>query len=245
MPPSSELPVPNLFLASLPEDDVEALRPHFEKVRLTLRQILHEMGSPIDYCYFSDGGMTSLLVALEDGASIEAGVIGKEGFAGGAALMGFEDAAPHTSMIQMPGMAVRIVPGILREEMLRRPALLDRVHRFTQVLNIQISHTAACNAHHHLAQRLARWLLMAHDRAESDALPLTQEFVSMMLAVRRPGVTVAARTLQAMDAIDYQRGRVTVIDRQRFEEASCECYAIVRRHYERVLNWPPPGSPGA
>ena len=130
MPPSSELPVPNLFLASLPENDVEALRPHFEMVRLTLRQILHEMGSPIDYCYFSDGGMTSLLVALKDGASIEAGVIGKEGFAGGAALMGFEDAAPHTSMIQMPGTGLRIASDVLRQEMLRRPALLDRVHRF-------------------------------------------------------------------------------------------------------------------
>src|SRR5919206_1093090 len=123
MPSSFELPVPNLFLASLPEDDLEALRPHFERVRLTLRQILHKMGSPIDHCYFSDGGMTSLVVDLEDGASIEAGVIGKEGFAGGAALMGFADASPFTSMIQMPGMGVRIAPAILRDEMLRRPAL--------------------------------------------------------------------------------------------------------------------------
>jgi CRP-like cAMP-binding protein len=244
VPPSSELPVPNLFLASLPEDDVEALRPHFEKVRLTLRQILHEMGSPIDYCYFSDGGMTSLVVDLEDGASIEAGVIGKEGFAGGAALMGFEDAAPHTSMIQMPGMAVRIVPGVLREEMLRRPALLDRVHRFTQVLSTQISHTAACNAHHNLQERLARWLLMAHDRAESNDLPLTQEFLSIMLAVRRPGVTVAARSLQATGAIDYERGRIVILDRARLEEASCECYGLVREHYRRILGWPsPPACP--
>jgi CRP-like cAMP-binding protein len=242
---ASELPIPNLFLASLPEDDVEVLRPHFERVRLTSRQILHEISAPIDHCYFTDGGMTSLLVTLEDGALIEAGVVGKEGFAGAPALMGFQDSSPFTSMIQMPGVGVRVTTEVLRTEMLRRPALLDRVHRLTQVLNIQISHTAACNAHHQLAQRLARWLLMAHDRAESDALPLTQEFVSMMLAVRRPGVTVAARTLQAMGSIDYQRGRVTVIDRQRLEEASCECYAIVRRHYERVLNWPPPGSPGA
>lgn len=242
---ASELPIPNLFLASLSEDDFEALRPHFERVRLTSRQILHEISAPIEHCYFTDGGMTSLLVTLEDGALIEAGVVGKEGFAGAPALMGFQDLSPFTSMIQMPGVGVRVTTEVLRTEMLRRPALLDRVHRFTQVLNIQISHTAACNAHHHLAQRLARWLLMAHDRAESDALPLTQEFVSMMLAVRRPGVTVAARTLQAIGSIDYQRGRVTVIDRQRLEEASCECYAIVRRHYERVLNWPPPGSPGA
>jgi CRP-like cAMP-binding protein len=182
--------------------------------------------------------MTSLLINLEDGAAIEAGVVGKEGFAGAAALMGFEDAAPQTSMIQMPGTGLRIASDVLRREMLRRPALLDRVHRFTQLLNVQISQTAACNAHHNLQERLARWLLMAHDRAESDALPLTQEFMSMMLAVRRPGVTVAARSLQGTGAIDYQRGRVVILDRVRLEEASCECYGIVREHYRRVLGWP-------
>jgi CRP-like cAMP-binding protein len=235
---ASELPIPNLFLASLSEDDFESLRPHFETVRLSLRMILHEIGEPIEHCYFTDGGMTSLLVALEDGAMIEAGVVGKEGFWGAPALMGFQDSSPFMSMIQMPGVGLRIPSDVLRTEMLHRPGLLDRVLRFTQVLNAQIAHTAACNAHHNLPERLARWLLMAHDRAESDALPLTQEFVSMMLAVRRPGVTVAARSLQATGAIDYERGRITVLDRQRLEEASCECYGIVRGHYRRVLGWP-------
>jgi CRP-like cAMP-binding protein len=107
-----------------------------------------------------------------------------------------------------------------------------------QVLNIQTSYTAACNAHHNLQERLARWLLMAHDRAESNTLPLTQEFLSIMLAVRRPGVTVAARTLQATGAIDYGRGRIIIRDRARLEEASCECYGIVREHYRRNLGWP-------
>src|SRR3954453_15775092 len=239
VPPSSELPIPNLFLASLPEDDFEALRPHFEMVRLTLRQILHEIGSPIEHCYFTDGGMTSLLVCLEDGAMIEAGDVGKEGFAGVGALMGFENTAPHTSMIQMPGVGLRIVSGILRDEMLRRPALLQQVLRFTQVLTAQISHTAACDAHHELPERLPRSPLMAHDRAESDTLPLTQEFLSIMLAVRRPGVPVAARSLQAIGAIEYQRGRIVVLDRALLEEASCECYGIVREHYRRVLGWLP------
>src|SRR3954470_22791109 len=237
MPPTSELPIPNLFLASLPQDDFEALQPHFESVRLPLRQILHEMRGPIEHCYFMDGGMTSLLIRLEDGASIEARVVGEEGFGGPAALMGFKNVAPHTSMIQMPGMGLRILPKVLKTEMLRRPILLDRVHRFTQMLNIQISHTAACNAHHNLQERLARWLLMAHDRAESDTLPLTQEFLSIMLAVRHPGGTVAARSLQAIGAIDYQRGRIVVVDRALLEEASCECYSIVREHYRRVLGW--------
>src|SRR4051812_42369309 len=239
MPPSSEPPIPNMFLASLPQDDFETVQPHFESVRLPLRLILHEMKGPIDHCYFMDGGMTSLLIRLEDGASIEAGVVGREGFVGAAALMGLKNAAPHTSMIQMPGMGLRILPKVLKTEMLRRPILLDRVHRFTQMLNIQISHTAACNAHHNLQERLARWLLMAHDRAESDTLPLTQEFLSMMLAVRRPGVTVAARSLQGTGAINYERGRIVVLDRARLEEASCECYGLVREHYRRMLGWPP------
>jgi CRP-like cAMP-binding protein len=238
VPEISELPIPNLFLASLPEEDFEALRPYLEKVRLPSREILHEMGAPIEHCYFTDGGMTSLVIRLEDGAMIEAGVVGKEGFAGGPALMGFEGSSPYTSMIQMPGLGLRMPAAVLRAEMLRRPTLLDRVHRFTQALNAQISHTAACNAHHNLQERLARWLLMARDRADSDALPLTQEFISMMLAVRRPGVTVAARSLQATGAIDYERGRIIVLDRGRLEEAACECYGIVREHYRRVLGWP-------
>src|SRR3954453_1321115 len=243
MPSISEFPTPNLFLASLPEDDLEALRPHLEQVRLPLRMILHERGQPIEHCYFSDGGMVSLLIRLEDAANIEAGVVGKEGFAGCAGLMGFAKSAPHTSMIQMPGIGLRIATGLVRDEMLQRPDFLDRVLRFSQALNAQIAHTAACNAHHSLSERLARWLLMAHDRAESDMLPLTQEFVSMMLAVRRPGVTVAARSLQATGAIHYERGRISVLDRQLLEEASCECYGTVREHYRHVLDWPPASEP--
>lgn len=235
----SDLPIPNLFLASLSEPDYEALRPHLEEVRLPSRLILHEMGAPIDHCYFSDGGMISLVIGLEDGTMVEAGVVGREGFAGVAALMGFKDTAPHTSMIQIPGVGLRIPSDVLREEMLHRPALLQQVHRISHALSVQVAQTAACNAHHTLPERLARWLLMAHDRAESDALPLTQEFISMMLAVRRPRVTVAALSLQAAGAIHYDRGRVVVVDRQRLEEASCECYAMVRDHYRRVLGWPP------
>jgi CRP-like cAMP-binding protein len=234
----NDLPVPNHFLASLPQEDYQRLRPHLERLNLPSRMILYEMGQPVEHCTFTDGGMTSLLIRLEDGAMVEAGVVGKEGFAGLSALMGAET-APHTSMIQMPGTGVRIRPSLLREAMLRSPALLDRVLRYSQALNMQISQTAACNAHHDLQERLARWLLMAHDRAEDDVLPLTQEFVSMMLAVRRPGVTVAARSLQNTGAINYERGRITVLDRHRLEEASCECYGIVREQFQKLLGWPP------
>lgn len=229
-----DLPIPNSFLAALPPEDYERLRPHCEQVELRSRTILYEMGEPIEYCTFTDGGMTSLLIRLEDGASVEAGVIGKEGFAGLSAVMGGSVAA-HTGMTQIPGYGLRVRASALREAMLHSSALLDRVLRFSLALSAQISQTAACNAHHNLQERLARWLLMAHDRAERDELPLTQEFVSMMLAVRRAGVTVAARTLQVTGAIDYERGRITVRDRRALEEASCECYEVVRQQYETLL----------
>jgi CRP-like cAMP-binding protein len=238
VPANRDLPVPNLFLASLNAEDYERLRPHLECVELPSRHILYEMGEPIEYCTFGDGGMTSLVIRLEDGANIEAGVIGSEGFSGISAIMG-ADIASHTAMIQMPGVGVRLRPDILRAAMLASPAMLDLVLRYSQALNVQISQTAACNAHHNLMERLARWLLMAHDRAKSDALSLTQEFMSMMLAVRRSGVTVAARSLQVTGAISYERGRVTVLDRARLEETSCECYAMVREQYRVLLGWVP------
>jgi len=239
LPRNCSLPIYNLFLTSLPQDDLKALEPHFESVRLYSHQKLQQAGAPIEYCYFSNnGGMTSLLIGLEDGSMIEAGVVGKEGFSNGASLMGFETSAPYTTMVQMPGMALRILSKVLHSEMLRRPAVLERVHRFTQLLNVQMAHTAACNARHTIQERLARWLLMAGDRAESATLLLTHEFISMMLAVRRPGVTVAARSLQGKGAINYERGRIIVLDRGLLEGAACECYAVVRRHYERVLGWP-------
>jgi CRP-like cAMP-binding protein len=232
-----DLPIPNLFLAALPQDDYDRLHPHLEPVKLPLRRILFEAGRPIDYCYFTDGGMSSLLITLEDGAMIEAGVVGKEGFAGISAVMG-APTAYLTAMTQMPGIGVRLKPALLREAMLANPAVLDLVLRYSQAFNIQISQTAVCNARHDLQERLARWLLMAHDRAEDDVLPLTQEFISMMLGVRRPGVTVAARSLQQTGAIHYERGRITVLDRERLEEVSCECYAAVRKKFEELLGWP-------
>jgi CRP-like cAMP-binding protein len=231
---ASDLPIPNLFLAALPQDDLKRLRPHFETVDGTLGKVLIEMGEPMPHLYFPDGGMASLLIRLEDGAAIEVGVVGKEGFAGLPALLG-STKAPHESMVQMPGKFTRIRTAIVLEEMRRSPALLDRVHRYSQAMYSQIAQTAVCNVHHALPQRLARWLLMAHDRAETDQLPLTQEFLSIMLAVRRPGVSIAANTLQQAGAISYHRGRITVLDRERLEQAACECYGMAKEQFDQLL----------
>lgn len=240
--PESHSPFSNVFLASLPRDDYARLEPHIELVSLPLRQILFEAGEPIEHCTFPDEGMISLVIRLDNGAAIETGVVGKEGFVGFSALMA-EAIAPHTAMVQMPGNGMRIDAHRFREEMLRSPAILERVLRFVQAVNIQVAQTAACNAQHTLQERLARWLLMARDRAEGDRLPLTQEFLSVMLAVRRSGVTVAAGSLQGIGAIHYTRGEINVLDRERLEEASCECYAAVRSHLQRLLGWP--GDPSA
>lgn len=226
--------VPSRFLASLPGESLRRLRPHLRPFDLPLRTFLFQMGDPLDHVFFPYRGMTSLLIGLEDGALLEVGVIGREGAVGLAALSGAK-AAPHTAMIQMPGEGASIKADILRGEMLRSTEVLDRVLRSTQALNAQVSQTAACNAHHTLPERLARWLLMAHDRAESDELPLTQEFLSMMLGVRRAGVSVVANTLQQAGTISYHRGRVVVTDRQGLEAASCECYAMVARQVEALL----------
>ncbi|HEV7372649.1 Crp/Fnr family transcriptional regulator [Arenibaculum sp.] len=232
--PGEDITTSNRFLASLPGESLQRLRPHFHPLDLPLRMVLFEMGDPAEHVFFMARGMTSLLIRLEDGALLEVGVVGREGAVGLAALMGARS-APHTGMIQIPGKGARIEAGILRDEMLRSAGVLDPVLRWTQALNAQVSQTAACNAHHTLQERLARWLLMAHDRAEDDALPLTQDFLSMMLGVRRAGVTVAANVLQQAGAISYRRGRIAVLDRSGLEEVSCECYAMVTRQIRALL----------
>jgi CRP-like cAMP-binding protein len=226
---------PNRFLASLPKDACDWLRPYLEPVDLPLRKILYEAGQPIEHVYFPGSGMISLVIRLEDGAAVEAGVVGREGLIGISGVLGTEAVAAHMAIVQMPARGVRIEGRLLRELMLRNPDVLDRILRFSEALNLQVSQTAACNAHHTLEARLARWLLMAHDRADGDVLPLTQEFTSLMLAVRRSGVNATARSLQAAGLITYSRGHITVTDRSGLEAVSCECYRVVAERYRRML----------
>ena len=229
-----DLPVPSRFLAALAREDLDHLRPELETIDLQHKVVLYDAGDPIEHIYFPDGGMVSLLLKLEEGALLEVGVVGKEGLVGLSALLGSDDAT-HQAMVQVPGKAARIRTGALRERVRSSPALLDRVHRYAHAFQIQVSHTAACNARHNLQERLARWILMAHDRAESDVLPLTQEFMSMMLGVRRAGVTVAVNILKDAGAILTAQGRVTVVDRQRLEGSSCDCYGMAKQQMDRLL----------
>jgi CRP-like cAMP-binding protein len=227
-------PLSNRLLASLAPEDLDLLGPHLEPLPLPQKQTLSAPYTPIDYVYFPQEGMVSLVQPLEDGSVIEVGMIGNEGFVGAPILLG-ADTSPLEAMVQMPGSALRMPASAFREEAGRSTTLSGLLLRFVQALHVQVALTAACNGRHTLPERLARWLLMARDRATSDQLPLSHEFLSDMLCVRRAGVTVALGTLKAAGLLRNSAGRVTIIDRQGLEAASCECYRTVRSEYERLL----------
>jgi CRP-like cAMP-binding protein len=179
--------------------------------------------------------MVSLVQPLENGTTIEVGMIGNEGLVGTPVLLG-ADSSPLEAMVQIPGSALRIPATAFREEVGRRAGLLRVMLRYVQALHIQVSFTAACNGRHTVPERLARWLLTAHDRSTSDQLPLSHDFLSQMLGVRRAGVTVALGTLKVAGLIRNSHARVTILDRPGLEAASCECYRTVRDEYARLLS---------
>jgi CRP-like cAMP-binding protein len=231
MPPANS--ISNRLLLALTLEDLDGLRAHLELVPLRHKQTLSNPGAPIQHLYFPQEGMVSLVQPLR-GAMIEVGMIGNEGFVGVPVVLG-ADASPLETMVQIPGSALRIETGAFREKAGRSATLSGRLLRYAQALQVQVSLTAACNGRHPIPERLARWLLMARDRAPSNELPFGHEFLSMMLGVRRAGVTVAVGALKAAGLIRSTHGRVTIIDRRGLEAASCECYRIVTNEYERLF----------
>jgi CRP-like cAMP-binding protein len=226
--------VRNRLLAALPPDGFAALAPALQPVELDFKQVLHRPDRPIEAGYFLEGGMVSMLAPLEEGQTTEVGLIGREGLVGLPVVMGAESASTE-ALVQMPGTALRVPAAGLRDAFEASAALRAVVLSYAQAHHTQVAQTAACNGQHAVDERFARWMLMAHDRAGGDEFPMTQEFAAMMLGVRRAGVSVAAGTLQKAGVIDYAYGRVAVLDRAGLEAASCECYATVRRQYERLL----------
>jgi CRP-like cAMP-binding protein len=226
--------VRNRLLASLPRDVLAGLLPKLGRFVLIMRQPIYSPEDPIEAVYFPESGMFSLVAGLEDGTQAEVGVIGREGMLGMSLLSGI-DTPFIESIVQMPGLALRMAVGDFQHEMDANPPFRTLILRYNEALQAQIMQTAACNGRHALEQRFARWLLMAHDRADGDALPLTQEFMAMMLGVRRPSITITAGILQRAGLIRYAAGRVTVVDRASLEAASCECYGAVRRRFTTLL----------
>jgi CRP-like cAMP-binding protein len=226
--------VRNRLLASLPPAEFGRLAASLTPVTLTLKQFLLEADEPIEAAYFVETGMVSYLAYLEGGEAIEVGIIGSEGMVGLPLILGV-DRAPAGALVQMGGTALRIKPAALRQAFNESDALRTRLLRYMQALYTQVSQTAVCNGHHSLEERLARWMLMAHDRAEGDRFPMTHEFMALMLGVRRSGVTVTAGTLKQAGLISYASGRMTVLDRPSLEATACECYGTVQRHFEQLL----------
>jgi CRP-like cAMP-binding protein len=221
----------NKILAALPRKEFDSLSSKLRTVPLKLGENLYMPEQKIDYVYFVNSGVVSLLAALENGATVEAGVIGPEGMAGLSVVLG-ANSTPNQALIQSAGTAERMSNTDVVIEFRKGGKLRDLLLRYTYTLFTQVAQTAACNRLHSIEQRLARWLLLTQDRVNSDEFVLTQDFLSRMLGVRRAGVSVAANTLRQAGLIDYRRGTMMVLDRAGLEAYSCECYRIVKAEYD-------------
>lgn len=227
-------PQTNRILSALPKDEYERIAPHLEYVEYPLGRVLYEPGNAIHHVHFPYRGTISVTLPTEDGSEAEVGVIGREGMFGLPVVLG-TDSAPLRALVQVPGGGVRLRADLLREELARGGRLTPLLLKYAQALFVQTAVTAACNRLHNLDGRLARWLLTTRDRAQSDGLRLTHEFLSVMLGVRRAGVTAAVGQLQSDGLIEHTRGFVRIADARGLEGASCECYRLVRREYDRLL----------
>jgi CRP-like cAMP-binding protein len=224
----------NQLLAALPAAEWARWLPALEAVDMPLGDVLYESGVKMTHVYFPTTSIVSLLYVMEDGASAEIAVVGQEGIVGVSLFMGGET-TPSRSVVQSAGEGFRVRGQFLKEEFNRSGPVLHLLLRYTQALITQMAQTAVCNRHHSLDQQLCRWLLLSLDRLQAPELVMTQELIANMLGVRREGVTEAAASLQRAGLIHYRRGHITVVDRKGLEERTCECYAVVRKEYERLL----------
>ncbi|HKQ52696.1 MAG TPA: Crp/Fnr family transcriptional regulator [Pyrinomonadaceae bacterium] len=223
----------NQILAALPADEYARLGRHLEPVSLRLSEVLFRPDKQIRYVHFPTSCIVSLLTDLEDGAGMEVGLVGREGIAGVSVILGGSETKVAT--VQAAGDALRVEARAVREEFKRGGELQTLLLRYTHALMAQISQSAVCNVRHGIDGRLARWLLMYHDRLGRDEFELTHEFMANMLGVRRAGVSTAAASLQKKSFIEYKRGRVKLIDREALEDFACECYPIVAEKYDDFL----------
>lgn len=231
---SSNNPKLNDLLAALPQAEWERWLPQLELVQMPLGTVLYESGSKMTHVYFPTTAIVSLLYVMEDGASAEIAVVGHEGIVGISLFMG-GSSTPSRAVVQSAGIGYRLRASLMMQEFNRAGPVLHLLLRYTQALITQMAQTAVCNRHHSLDQQLCRWLLLSLDRLNSNDLVMTQELIANMLGVRREGVTEAAGQLQDAGLIRYRRGHITVLDRPGLEQRTCECYAVVKHEYDRLL----------
>ena len=225
----------NHILAALPISEIELLRPHLSRMTMVSGQVLHEANSSIADVFFIENGVVSLTADTHDLGRVEVGLLGREGFAGASVILNADPWSVHRAFSQVPGEVYRLSSTALRSAVEQSESLRDLCLRHVEMLMVQTSQVAACNARHNLPERLARCLLMVRDRTDSDNLPMTQEFLSVMLGVRRPGVSVAASTLQTAGLIRVLRGHVLILDHDRLATAACDCYRIIQQNRDRIL----------
>jgi CRP-like cAMP-binding protein len=222
-------PIHNVLLLAISDLEFASLRPHLDFVDLPQEYILNEPGEKIEFAYFLNSGMTSLVVSTSEGRSCEIGIIGKEGIVG-APLAGGLRHAPYRAIIQIAGQGLRIRADVLSDLLPDSPNLKEQLLRYVFLQGFQVAQAAACNRLHEIEQRLARWLLMCQDRVDSEVLSLTHEFLANMLGTGRPTVTLATGVLQRAGLIENLRGTVRIINRKSLEAAACECYGVIQNY---------------
>jgi len=228
-----QIPVKNRLLAALPNEEYLSLLPHLETVSLAFKEVIYKSREPIEQVYFPNNGVISLLTNMEPGTIAEVGLVGLEGMAGLPVFLGVET-MPLQAIVQVPGDAMRMKTDVFKDLLNRGSSLHSLLLRYTYALMLQISQSAACNCHHSVSKRCCRWLLMTHDRVSSDSFPLTHQFLSQMLGVRRASVTVVAGMLQQAGLIAYSHGQVTILKRIGLEEAVCGCYGLAKQEEDRL-----------
>jgi len=225
----------NRLLSAFGDDALAALSPNISEVSLTVGRVIAEPGEPVVNVYFPSSGVVSIVTLLENGDRVESLTVGREGAVGLLAAFGYPRFTSR-GLVQIGGAGLRIDARSLRDAANNFPAIRETVIRYAQVTEAQLHQSAACNAMHTIEARLCRWLLTCEDRVGDETLPLTQEFLAMMLGVQRTSVTTAAQALQRRGLIEYRRGRITILDRSGMEHGSCECYRAIETIYDRVFN---------
>jgi CRP-like cAMP-binding protein len=241
--PSRSANIRNEILMRLNQEDLDRLRPEFTETSLAIKQRIYEQGKRIDYAYFPESGVISVVKRLDDGSVVETATIGNEGMAGLPAVFGVETSASR-ALCQIPGRALRLKAETVLSERRRGGEFGELLLRFANATLALLDQGVACNRAHSLEERMCRWLLMTHDRVGADSFPMTQEFLAQMLGVRRPTVNVAGTSLQRAGLIHYVRGKITIVDRKGLEDGSCECYSHVRAEFARSLGKLPKQSKG-
>ncbi|WP_083992087.1 Crp/Fnr family transcriptional regulator [Bradyrhizobium embrapense] len=229
--------IANLILLSLPRATLRRLQPDLELVSTARGEVVDRADQPVNYLHFVNRGLISLVKSMEDGRTVEIGVVGIEGVTQPGTIFGISR-APLDTVVQVPGSAFRIKHGIMKDCLAKDQELREALEKYERFALLAFAQTAACNRLHHLEERCCRWLLIAHDNALSDTFQLTHEFLAMMLGVQRSGVSIAASRLQKAGLIQYRRGQVTIVNRSGLEDATCECYATMRTEFRKLFGPP-------